>query len=194
MIHEEFGKGNVGTLQTYFNCFKCFIGIGILATPAAFGNVGVLAGAIGISIVGALNLYTMHLQIACKRKMGDHIGSYSELGYAVFGVYGKAFIDLCIFVSQIGFCVAYLLFVGNQMDQVICYETLFDYCGMQKVYITFGMLILIPICWLKTFKFIAYISLFANVSIIFARNFPFLTHLFSNRNPCLLFREHVEAP
>ena len=31
-----------------------------------------------------------------------------------------------------------------------------------------GALILIPICWLKTFNFIAYISLFANCAIIFA--------------------------
>jgi len=30
------------------------------------------------------------------------------------------------------------------------------------------MLILIPICWLRTFKYIAYLSLFANISIIFA--------------------------
>ena len=29
-------------------------------------------------------------------------------------------------------------------------------------------LILIPICWLKTFKFISYISLFSNISIVFA--------------------------
>lgn len=35
-------------------------------------------------------------------------------------------------------------------------------------YITLGSLILIPISWLKTFTFIAYISLFANVSIVFA--------------------------
>lgn len=37
-----------------------------------------------------------------------------------------------------------------------------------STYITFGMLILIPISWLKTFTFISYISLFANLSIVFA--------------------------
>lgn len=37
-----------------------------------------------------------------------------------------------------------------------------------SAYITLGSLILIPISWLKTFTFISYISLFANVSIIFA--------------------------
>jgi hypothetical protein len=39
IINSEFGRGNVGVLQTYFNTFKCFVGIGILATPYAFKNV-----------------------------------------------------------------------------------------------------------------------------------------------------------
>ena len=28
-------QGNTSVMQTYFNMFKCFIGIGILATPSA---------------------------------------------------------------------------------------------------------------------------------------------------------------
>lgn len=34
--HDEFGNGNVGLIQTYFNTFKSFIGIGILAIPQSF--------------------------------------------------------------------------------------------------------------------------------------------------------------
>jgi hypothetical protein len=41
----------------------------------------------------------MKMQIACKNKLGNHISSYSELGMAVFGPAGKAFIDFCITVS-----------------------------------------------------------------------------------------------
>ena len=124
-----------------------------------------------IVFCGCLNLYTMGLQIACKNKLaenGKYITSYSEMGYAVYGPRGKAFVDLCITISQIGFCIAYLLFIGHQMDQVICIETRQDFCNNMATYITFGMLILIPISWLKTFTFISYISLFANLSIVFA--------------------------
>jgi solute carrier family 36 (proton-coupled amino acid transporter) len=56
-------------------------------------------------------------------KIGDHISSYSELGFAIFGEKGKIFIDFCILVSQFGFCIAYLIFIGKQLDQVICIET-----------------------------------------------------------------------
>jgi hypothetical protein len=62
IMDEEFGnKGNVGTLQTYFNTFKCFIGIGILATPSAFKQVGLVGGAVGIGFVGLINMYTMKM-------------------------------------------------------------------------------------------------------------------------------------
>ena len=78
---------------------KCFIGIGILATPAAIQTVGVVGGALGIIVCGVLNMYTMKMQIACKEKVGPQITSYSELGLAVLGPHGQAFIDLCITIS-----------------------------------------------------------------------------------------------
>ena len=161
-------KGDSSVLQTYFNMFKVFIGIGILATPSAISKVGILGGSAAIIACGALNLYTMKMQIEIKKKVGDHITSYSELGQAVLGAKGKAFIDFCITVSQMGFCIAYLIFIGNQLDQVICIETQQDFCGNKNTYILASALILVPICWLKTFSFMSYIALFSNISIIFA--------------------------
>jgi len=99
IMNDEFGKGNVGIVQTYFNSYKCFVGIGILALPAAFSQAGFVAGSLGVSIVGGINLYTMHLMLVCQQKYGADITSYSELGYAVFGVWGKAFVDMCICIS-----------------------------------------------------------------------------------------------
>lgn len=180
-------QGETSVAQTYANMFKCFIGIGILATPHAIQDVGIIGGAFVIICCGLLNLYTMTLQIACKNKLaqkGTYITSYSEMGFAIYGPRGKAFVDLCITISQLGFCIAYLLFVGHQLDQVICIETRQDFCDNMAAYITLGALILIPISWLKTFTFIAYISLFANVSIVFA----LITIMFYSE------REYVQEP
>ena len=103
--------------------FKIFVGIGILGTPAGFAKAGIFAGSISILFCGCLNMYTMFMQIKCKERIGDHITSYSELGFAVYGKKGKLMVDLFIFISQIGFCIAYLLFIGTQLDQVVCIET-----------------------------------------------------------------------
>lgn len=54
-------EGNTSVLSTYFNMFKCFVGIGILATPAAIKKVGIVGGAVSIFLCGILNLYTMRM-------------------------------------------------------------------------------------------------------------------------------------
>ena len=105
--------GNVGSLQTAFNMLKVFIGIGILATPASFRAIGIIGGIFGMILVGSLNAYTMRLQIESKIKLNKPINSYSELGLYALGDGGKRFVDICIMVSQIGFVISYLLFIGK---------------------------------------------------------------------------------
>ena len=53
--------GNVGTFQTGLNMLKVFIGIGILATPASFGKVGLVGGVVGMLGLGLIAAYTMQL-------------------------------------------------------------------------------------------------------------------------------------
>jgi amino acid permease len=40
---------------------KVFIGIGILATPASFGKVGLVGGVVGMIGIGIIATYTMQL-------------------------------------------------------------------------------------------------------------------------------------
>ena len=54
-------EGNTSVISTYFNMLKCFVGIGILATPAAIKKVGIVGGAFSILFCGILNLYTMRM-------------------------------------------------------------------------------------------------------------------------------------
>lgn len=71
--------------------------------------------------------------------------------------------------SQTGFAIAYLIFIGQQIDQVICFETLYDMCNEKSLYIFIAAFILIPICWLRSFKNLAVVSMASNVFLIFAR-------------------------
>jgi proton-coupled amino acid transporter len=121
-------------------------------------------------VIGTLNYYTMMMQVECKLKYGTAVETYSDLAFVVFGKYGKMVVDFSLFTSQIGCCIAYLLFVGKQFDQVICFETGEKTCGNKANYIMLGVLIVIPVCCLRTFKFISYLSGFANMTICFASN------------------------
>ena len=99
------------------------------------------------------------------------MANYSELGVAILGAKGKAVVDFCIVCSQIGFAIAYLLFIGSQFDQVICFETMYEDCNMKNGYIAMAAFILIPICWLRSFKYLSYVSMASNVFLCVARKF-----------------------
>ena len=174
----------MGTFQTAFNMLKVFVGIGLLTTPAAFAKIGIVGGCVGMVIIGMIAAYTMQLQIAAKVAVNAPISNYSELGAAVLSYNGQKVLDFCILTSQTGFAIAYLIFIGQQMDQVICFETLYDTCGEKGLYIFLAAFILVPICWLRSFKYLAYVSMASNIFLIFA--------LFVITGYCL--RNHEEHP
>ena len=99
--------------MTVLNCFKIFIGIGIIATPSVFAKIGIVGGNIGMIFIAFICYYTMKLQIQSVKKMSVRIRSYSELGMAVLGAFGKKVVDICMVVSQLGFAIAYLIFIGS---------------------------------------------------------------------------------
>ena len=49
-------------------------------------------------------------------KCKNPVSNYSELGGEVLGPAGRRFVDFNIMASQLGFGVAYLIFIGQQMD------------------------------------------------------------------------------
>lgn len=81
---------------------------------------------------------------------------------------GRKFVDFNILSSQTGFAIAYLIFIGQQMDQVICFETLYEECNLKFLYIIIAGIILTPICWLRSFKYLAYVSMASNIFLIFS--------------------------
>lgn len=51
---------------------------------------------------------------------------------------------------------------------MICFETAEDECNMKSLYILIAAFVLIPICWLRSFKYLAYVSMASNVFLVFA--------------------------
>ena len=85
--------------KTFINLFKCFIGIGIIATPAAIAKVGIVGGSLAIIACGLLNIYTMKMQVKCMQRAGSTVTSYSELSQKIFGTNGKIITDICLVIS-----------------------------------------------------------------------------------------------
>lgn len=168
--------------MTMFNSIKCFLGIGILATPSVFGKIGIVGGNIGMLLIAYIALYTMQLQIRSAERVNNtgvtFIKSYSDLGAQVLGACGKQFIDVCIIFSQLGFATAYLIFIGSQLDQVVCFETELEFCDKKPLYVMMAVIILIPISWLRDYKYLGYVSVLSNICLVISRKLL---------SPCLTF-------
>ena len=171
---EEDISKKANRIETFFTLLKSFIGIGILATPYAFMNVsfsfpkaGLVGAVVTIMIIGFLNEYSMQL-LARLGAMFPRIKSYSDLGMEAYGPRGASFVNCNIILSQVGFCIAYLLFIGEQLEQVICVETNESACGLKWLYIVCAFLVVLPIVWLPSVKHLAYPALLANFTIFFA--------------------------
>ena len=91
----------------------------------------------------------------------NHSITYSDIGFAAFGIPGRTIVDFSLLTSQVGFCCAYLIFISENLSTF-----------MPSVEKNQWLLFLLPPLFLLTLikdlsKF-AIFSLFAQVSNIFA--------------------------
>merc|ERR1719192_3123766 len=96
-----------------------------------------------------------------KSAKAAHEINYSDIGFAAFGVGGRAVIDVALLTSQIGFCCAYFIFISENLETYI-----------PSVEKTSWLFLLIPFLFLltlvKDISQFAVFSLFAQLSNIFA--------------------------
>ena len=100
--------------KTFANVFIAIVGAGVLGLPYAFKRTGWLMGVLTLFSVAALITHCMMLLVRIRRKLGvANIGSFGDLGFAVCGPLGRFLVDILIILSQAGFCVGYLIFIGT---------------------------------------------------------------------------------
>eukprot|EP00163_Fabomonas_tropica_P001565 TRINITY_DN1115_c0_g1_i4.p1 TRINITY_DN1115_c0_g1~~TRINITY_DN1115_c0_g1_i4.p1 ORF type:complete len:464 (-),score=81.50 TRINITY_DN1115_c0_g1_i4:319-1710(-) len=102
------------------NTLKSFIGTGILALPYAFAKSGVLAGVIGLVLVAILTLHCMLVLVELKQQLTSHRAeSFSDVAYHAVGTWGAWVVDICLIMTQAGFCAGYFVFIGNTMNGLL---------------------------------------------------------------------------
>jgi len=91
----------------------------------------------------------------------SHSITYSDIGFAAFGLTGRAIVDFALLTSQIGFCCAYLIFISENLSTYL-----------PSVEKNHWLLLLLPplffLTLIKDLSKFAVFSLFAQVSNIFA--------------------------
>lgn len=110
-------------LKTFFNLVITVVGAGVLGLPYAFKQSGWLQGLLILAGTSAAMYYCMMLLVWSRRHLErngnvDSITTFSELGLHSFGHVGQILVDTMMLLSQGGFCIAYLIFIGENLASV----------------------------------------------------------------------------
>ncbi|CAI5742552.1 unnamed protein product [Hyaloperonospora brassicae] len=109
-------------LKTFVNTCIAFLGSGVLGLPYAFRRTGIVMGLVTLIGVSAVSTYAMMLVVQCKYKLkrqGIHVATYGEIGYFAIGRAGSVIVNTALVLSQMGFCIAYLIFIASNAQQFL---------------------------------------------------------------------------
>lgn len=151
-------------LYMFSNIVIAIIGAGVLGLPYAFAKAGWLSGLILLFVAAILSYWGMMLLVFSRRKMEESrpdcppIATFGDLGFQLYGSRAYAFIDILLCLSQGGFCVAYLIFIGENVSSI------FGGNSSKKGFIIACVApVEIVLSWLRSLTYLAPFSLFADV-------------------------------
>ncbi|KAJ5076660.1 amino acid transporter ant1 [Anaeramoeba ignava] len=111
-----------GFLQSSFNFFKGFVCTGIIAEPYAFKEAGIVTAIISLVLLSLLSFHTMSILVTAKRfvmnKYDLQYLTFTDIGEYLLGKWGKNAIDFFLFLTQFGFCCAYVIFISGTLGNI----------------------------------------------------------------------------
>lgn len=123
-----------GTLRTFFNIMRGFIGVGFLTVPYLIENIGWYGLLIGYPLTCFAVIYGIWL----LNKLADELeytgGSFENLMKIIFGDFGYNFTCVILVINQLCTCIANILFVVNFLDFVFCEHNVESLCGQKYLF------------------------------------------------------------
>ncbi|KAH8395576.1 hypothetical protein KR222_000484, partial [Zaprionus bogoriensis] len=186
--HHRTLEHPTSNFDTLVHLLKGNIGTGILAMPEAFKNAGLYVGLFGTLIMGAICTHCMHMLVNCShelcRRLQQPSLDFSEVAFCSFetGPLGlrrysqlaRRVVTTFLFITQIGFCCVYFLFVALNIKNVV------DHYFKMDVHI-YLLLMLAPMILLnlvRNLKYLTPVSLVAAVLTVagLAISFSYMLH------------------
>ncbi|KAJ7532124.1 hypothetical protein O6H91_14G073300 [Diphasiastrum complanatum] len=86
-------------------------------------RTGWLTGSLVLVIIGYACYYCMMLLVSTRKKLDTEgrvgIATFSDVGFYAYGKVGRAVVDFTVVLSQGGFCVGYLIFIGENLASIL---------------------------------------------------------------------------
>ncbi|TQS34320.1 hypothetical protein Golomagni_05299 [Golovinomyces magnicellulatus] len=156
------------SISCIINLLNTIIGSGLLASPHALSQMGILVGTIVILWSGLTAAFGLYLQARCARYIERGNSSFFALSKITYPNAAVLF-DAAIAIKCFGVGISYLIIIGDLMPGVMSgflKDTEFSTILIdRKFWITAFMLFVIPLSFLRRLDSLKYTSVVALVSI-----------------------------
>ncbi|TVU49615.1 hypothetical protein EJB05_00933, partial [Eragrostis curvula] len=156
--------------QSIINGFNVLCGVGILTTAYGIKEGGWLSLLL-LPMLGASSCYTGLLLKRCIDS-SPNIETYPDIGQVAFGIFGRIFVSVVLYLELYASCVEYITLLGDSLSSVFP-STHLAFTGINLnahnlFAITMALLIL-PSVWLRNLSLLSYLSaggVFATLTVI----------------------------
>ncbi|KAL1924828.1 uncharacterized protein VTP21DRAFT_4482 [Calcarisporiella thermophila] len=160
-LDEDHGKASYG--KTVFMLFKAFIASGILFLPKAFKNGGIVFSTVAMVVVAILSTWSFLLLVECRKVVP---GGYGEIGGHLYGSWAKWAVLFSIASSQLGFVCGFLVFIAENLQEVILSITSQRLYVEEGALIVVAMLILMGLSLIRKLQRLSWAAIFSDTLII----------------------------
>jgi len=160
------GHDKMGDVGAFITTIKSFVGMGILTLPYAATKGGYILGPLGLLIVAGLSHHCMGLLLQMSAAMRTKTVSFGALGMHIAGRWAKVLVENCLVLTQYGFAIADLIFIVENVKDVVCVETRGTACPPKGKMCIGVLAFLLPLTWLRSLQVLTVPVLMSNVVLI----------------------------
>lgn len=143
---------------------KSFVGTGVLFLPKAFLNGGLLFSSLTLVFVACLSQLCFILLIQAKKAV--NVGSFGDVGGALYGPIMRKMILTSIVLSQIGFAAAYIVFTSENLQALILAVTNNKMLVNIESLIFLQLIIFLPLSMVRNLAKLSVTALIADLFIL----------------------------
>ena len=110
------------SLLTAANIMKMQIGISFISVSKSISQVGIYCSLIGFAYTVAINIWSVWLMLQTRNKFKDDpdIIDVCDLSVKLYGESTRKYLAVLLVVSNCLFGMAYEVYFGSQLDQLMC--------------------------------------------------------------------------
>ncbi|CAJ1426276.1 unnamed protein product [Effrenium voratum] len=151
-------------LRSFVTTMKSFVGMGILTLPFATAKGGLILGPLGLVCVAALSHHCMGLLLKLATRTSTR--SFGALASNILGRRAKILVDCCLILTQYGFAIADIIFIVENVRDVVCVETAQAACPSRAAVCAGTLICVLPVTWLRSLQVLTVPVLMSNVVLL----------------------------